>query len=86
MITIPLHRPWWLRLFWVLTEPASSSRKRFMPRSLHDELSELDERTLRDIGAPDDVLASAHSKREAQRQDHENLRRGVSASGWSTRW
>jgi hypothetical protein len=89
MSTIQLRPPGWLRfarfcaerLTRVLTAAPSAS-----PRPFHDELVELDARTLQDIGASDALLAKAHWRRDAQRREHDQLRRGISAGGWSTRW
>lgn len=78
MNTVKLQAPWWTRvtrLQWRWTPNAA-------PQPLHDELVELDARTLRDIGAPDSLLAKAHARQEAQREERDVLRLGIAAGAW----
>lgn len=46
------------------------------------ELAELDSHTLRDIAAPEHLLAAAHGRAEAQCDARDALREGRDAGGW----
>ena len=78
MNTVKLEAPWWTRVTWLQRRPTASAT----PQSSHDELAGLDARTLRDIGAPDALLARAHARQDAQREELAALRVGIAAGAW----
>jgi hypothetical protein len=67
-------RQWFARHGWRVCAPA--------PRRQHDELLELDARTLADIGAPERLQARAMARREAQRQERDGLHAGIGSGAW----
>lgn len=52
------------------------------PQTHHDELLELDARTLADIGAPERLQARALARREAQRHERDGLHAGHASGAW----
>lgn len=57
-------------------EPAPSRTSGFA------ELADLDARLLRDVGAPEHLLACALARAEARRDAHDALRAGQNSGGW----
>jgi hypothetical protein len=81
-----LHLPAipWLSFAWprALRRPWTQTiRAGADPAGELDVLSRLDARTLRDIGAPERLLARALARRETQRF-HDDLTLGLGASAW----
>jgi len=87
---IRLKAPWWARFtgFEATRVSSNSKAKTAPPATGGDELLKLDARTLRDIGAPDSMLARAHARRAAELQELDNLRFGIEAGAgaWWRRW
>ena len=84
-----LHAPWWFRLAWAWTkhvETPFAAQSRSIDDDRLDGLADLDESTLRDIGAPERLLAMACSRREVQARELDDLRLSAGAGTWSGRW
>lgn len=67
-------RQWFGRRWQRLRGPA--------PQASHDDLLELDARTLADIGAPERLQARALARREAQRHERDGLHAGIASGAW----
>jgi hypothetical protein len=78
MNTVKLEAPWWTRVTWLQWRWTAAAP----PQPWQDDLTGLDARTLRDIGAPDSLLARAHSRQDAQREERAALRVGIAAGAW----
>ena len=77
---IQRNAPWWTRFKWPETASASSGCTFDAPAAeatMHADMAELGAHTLRDIGAPDSMIARAHARRDWERQERDNLRSGI---------
>ena len=85
-----LHLPIapWLSLAWpraLLRRWARSVRPQADPAGELDELSGLDARTLRDIGAPEPLLARELARHAGEQWQHDHLAIAALAGDWR-RW
>jgi len=77
----PIH---WRPLAWLRTllqRPMRTKRPDTESADVLDALARLDNRVLRDIGAPDGLLARAVARRDDQRL-HDDLTLGFGAATW----
>lgn len=81
-----LDTPWfWATRRWLQARaprPASASTGRSVAEADLAPLTELDVRTLCDIGAPPRLLARAQARRDAQVDERAALLLGVASAGW----
>ena len=81
--TLHLPSTHWLPFAWLRTllRPTRTDRPDAESADVLDALARLDSRTLRDIGAPDRLLARAVARCDAQRR-HDDLTLGIGAAAW----